>query len=84
MEEWFHDCNDKEEVIQAQPMIASVLVMLQELFPREDGTNQYNIPKFHGLTKFQRYIMLYGSAMNFFGGPGEADGSVGGYNNFLE
>ena len=72
MEEWFHDRNDKEEVIQARPMIASVLVMLRELFPREDGTNKYNIPKFHGLTKFQRYMMLYGSAMNFFGGPGEA------------
>jgi len=72
MEEWFHDRNDKQEVIQARPMIASVLVMLKELFPREDGTNQYNIPKFHGLTKFQRYMMLYGSAMNFFGGPGEA------------
>ena len=72
MEEWFHDRNDKQEVIQARPMIASVLRMLQELFPREDGTNKYNIPKFHGLTKFQRYMMLFGSAMNFFGGPGEA------------
>ncbi len=24
------------------------------------------------MTKFQDYITLYGSAMNFFGGPGEA------------
>jgi hypothetical protein len=24
------------------------------------------------MTKFQYYIMLFGGAMNFFGGPGEA------------
>ncbi len=46
--------------------------MLQQLFPREADTNQYNIPKMHGMTNFQDYIKRYGSAMNFFGGPGEA------------
>jgi len=46
--------------------------MLQQLFPREEASNQYNIPKYHVMTKFQYYIMLFGSAMNFFGGPGEA------------
>jgi len=72
MEEWFHDRNKKEEVFQARPLIAKVLTMLQQLFPREEVSNQYNIPKYHAMTKFQYYIMLFGSAMNFFGGPGEA------------
>jgi hypothetical protein len=34
MEEWFHDCNDKEEVNMARPLIAKVLKLLQWLFPR--------------------------------------------------
>ena len=72
MEEWFYDRNEKEEVFQARPLIAKVLTMLQQLFPREEASNQYNIPKYHAMTKFQYYIMLFGSAMNFFGGPGEA------------
>ena len=52
MEEWFHDRNNKDEVMQAQPMIAKVLIMLQELFPRESATNQYCLPKYHAMTKF--------------------------------
>jgi hypothetical protein len=39
MEEWLHDCNDKEEVNQARPLIAKVLKLLQWLFPRADNTN---------------------------------------------
>jgi hypothetical protein len=46
-------------------MITKVLSMLQQLFPREADTNQYNIPKMHGMTKFQDYIKRYGSAMIF-------------------
>ncbi len=34
MEQWFHNCNDKEEVNDARPLIAKVLKWLQELFPR--------------------------------------------------
>jgi hypothetical protein len=41
MEEWFHDCNEKDEVNNARPLIANVLKILQELFTREDGTNGY-------------------------------------------
>jgi hypothetical protein len=52
MEEWFHNCNDKEEVNNSRPLIAKVLKWLQELFPREEGTNGYCIPKMHGMTKF--------------------------------
>ena len=34
--------------------------------------NGYNIPKLHGLTKVQYYMCLFGIAINFYGGPGEA------------
>ncbi len=47
---------DKEEVNNARPLIAKVLKWLQELFPREEGTHGYCIPKMHGMTKFQSYI----------------------------
>ncbi len=67
MEEWFHDCNEKEEVNNARPQIANVLMMLQDFFKREEGTNGYCIPKMHGMTKFQSYMKRYGSAMIFFG-----------------
>jgi hypothetical protein len=72
MEEWFHDCNRKEKVRQSRIMISKVLKMLQELFPREEGTNGYCIPKMHSMTKVMDYMQRYGSAMNFFGGTGES------------
>jgi hypothetical protein len=72
MEEWFHDCNRKEEVHNSRDMIAKVLRMLQDLFPREEGTNGWCIPKMHAMTKFMDYMIRYGSAMNFFGGQGES------------
>jgi hypothetical protein len=72
MEEWFHCFNRKEEVHDSSDMIAKVLSMVQDLFPREEGTNGWNIPsKMHAMTKFMVYMIRYGSAMNFFGGPGE-------------
>jgi hypothetical protein len=72
MEEWFHDLNDKEEVNNARPLIGEVLKMVQSLFPREEKSNCYCIPKMHGMTKFQPYVKRYGSAINFYGGLGEA------------
>ena len=71
MEEWFHDSNPKEEVDEARNLIANVLTALQRMFPRPNG-NGYNIPKMHGMTKFQFYIKRYGTAMNFYGGTGES------------
>jgi hypothetical protein len=50
IEEWFYDCNEKDEVNNARPLIANVLKILQELFPREEDTNGYCIPKMHGMT----------------------------------
>ena len=72
MEEWLHDSNDKVEVDNAKPLIGEVLQILQALFSREDKTYDYCIPKMHGMTKFQPYMKRYGSAINFYGGPGEA------------
>ncbi len=73
MEEWFHDTIDKQQVIDAQVTIASVLSNLKKFFPRNEvNTNMYRLPKMHGMTKMQTYIKLYGSGINFYGGPGEA------------
>ena len=71
MEQWFHDFNPKEEVERARRKIAEVLKLMKEVFPRNEGQG-YNIPKHHGMTKMQYYMMLFGSGINFFGGPGES------------
>ncbi len=72
MEEWFHDSNNKLEVINARPQIAKVLQSLQLFFPRNTNTNGYNLPKMHGITKVQEYMKLFGSGINFYGGLGES------------
>ncbi len=72
LEEWYHSENKKTEVRAARHKISNVLKKLQTLFPRGEGTNGYNIPKMHGMTKMQFYITLYGCGINFFGGPGES------------
>jgi hypothetical protein len=71
-EEWFHDHKNKEEVRRSRDEIAKVLTSLQKFFPRKDNSNGYRIPKMHGMTKMQEFMKLFGSAMNFYGGPGEA------------
>ncbi len=65
MEEWFHNCNDKDEVNVSRGEISKNLSALQKFFPRSDHTNGYSIPKMHGMTKMQPYIKLFGSGMNF-------------------
>ncbi len=72
MEEWFHDHNNKEEVRQSRDEIAKVFTSLQKFFPRKDNSNGYRIPKMHGMTKMQEHMKLFGSAMIFYSGPGEA------------
>ncbi len=72
MEAWFHDCNEKDEVDNSRETIACVLGDLQTFFPRKDNSNGYNLPKMHGATKMQHYMKRFGSAMNFYGGTGEA------------
>jgi hypothetical protein len=50
MEGWFHDSNNKNEVINARPQIAKVLELVQHFLPRNTNTNGYNLPKMHGMT----------------------------------
>ena len=72
LEEWYHCSNEKAEVRNARRKIGKVLKTLQTYFPRADDTNGYNIPKMHGMAKMVDYICLFGSGINFFGGPGES------------
>lgn len=72
MEEWFHDARDKEEVELARELVADIITQVQEYFPRTEDSHGYKLPKMHALAKMIDYICLYGSAINFYGGPGEA------------
>ena len=64
--EWFVANNRVEEVQQARPQIAEVLDMVQDIFPREEGTTQgWDIPKTHAVTKIQFYMCRLGSGSNF-------------------
>jgi hypothetical protein len=47
-------------------------LILTTIFPRNTNTNGYNLPKMHGITKIQEYMMLFGSGINFYGGSGES------------
>ena len=67
MEEWFHDCNDKEEVNQTRPLIAKVLKMLQWLFRWKSSIwIHYIIEKIKAdlficdkvLSEYKQYIIL--------------------------
>jgi hypothetical protein len=72
VEEWFHDSNNKLEVINARPQIAKVLLSLHQFFPRNLNTNGYNLPKMHEITNMQEHVRLFGSGINFYDGPGES------------
>ena len=72
MEEWYHETNKKEEVRSARQLIGEVIQLVHKIFPRSEGQG-WNIPKTHGLKKIQYYMCLFGSAINFFGGPGECN-----------
>jgi hypothetical protein len=72
MEEWFHDARPKEEVRRARPAVWMVMEDIQWYFPRSEDSHGYRIPKMHGLAKMIDYMTLFGSAINFYGGPGEA------------
>ncbi len=71
MEDWFHDCNEKDEENNARPLIANVVKILQELFQREERSNRYCIPKMHGMTKFQSWAQGALSMSITYRRPGE-------------
>jgi hypothetical protein len=70
MEEWFHNDNLKDKVDNAHTCTAHTITFMQYIFPRLVGQG-WKIPKVHGLTKFQNYMKLFGSASNFYGAVGE-------------
>ena len=72
MEEWFHDARSKDEVNSARVTVAEVITLIKKFFPRADDGYGYKIPKMHALAKMIEYICMFGSAINFYGGPGEA------------
>ena len=72
MEAWFHGEIPLIDIEYARDAISHVLSSLQLYFPRQSDSNGYNIPKMHGMAKMLDYAELFGSAINFYGGPGEA------------
>ena len=77
-EKWCHSNNLRDEVDSADNAFVGLKEMLLKNFPRRkilgDGReNAWKLPKFHALSKFLRYMKLYGSAQNFNGGPGETN-----------
>ena len=48
-----------------------VLRKVQTIFGQSDG-HRWNIPKMHGMMKMAEFIKLFGSGINFYGGPGES------------
>ncbi len=47
-------------------------LIITTFFPRNTNNNGYNLLKMHGTTKMQEYMMLFGSGIFFYGGPGES------------
>jgi hypothetical protein len=71
MEAWFHTENKKNKVHLARYLIGTVIQMLIDLFPR--GGQGWHLPKVHGLTQMQEFIILFGSGSNFDTDTGESN-----------
>jgi hypothetical protein len=46
-------------------------LIITTIFPKKYKHQWINLPKMHGITKMQEYMKLFGSGINFYGGPGE-------------
>lgn len=62
--EWLHDPHHKEDIKDARYCVAFTMELIKDCFPRDSG-NGWNIPKFHSLPKFLRYMLKSGDASNF-------------------
>jgi hypothetical protein len=47
-------------------------LIITTFFLRNKNINGYNLPKMHRITKMQEYMILFGSGINFYGGPRES------------
>ena len=77
-EEWIHSTNPKVEIEASRMLISDMVQLIQTCFPRTDDNDDqigqgWKLPKMHALTKFVDYMILFGSAINFFGGIGECN-----------
>jgi hypothetical protein len=77
-EEWLHMTNPKDEVESSRPVIFELVKLIKTSFPRTDNDGAivgqgWKFPKMHALTKFLDYMILFGSAINFFGGFDECN-----------
>jgi hypothetical protein len=77
-EEWIHSTNPKVEVESSRTVISQMVKLIQNCFPRTDNDGSEigqdgSFQKMHALTKFVDYMILFGSAINFFGGIGECN-----------
>jgi hypothetical protein len=76
--EWLHSTNLKDKVTSSCSHIADMIRLIQKVFPRSDDIGndigqEWKIPKMHVPTKFVDYMILFGSAINLFGGVGECN-----------
>ena len=74
-EKWIHDVNPKQDVAKASKWVSKLKRMIKKHLNRTKiccNGNGWNIPKFHGLSKFIFYMTVYGCGANFFGGPCES------------
>ena len=69
--QWTNENNPREEVENAGPLVEETMESLKKFFPRNAG-NKWNIPKFHGMAVFPRYMIRFGSGDNINGNTGES------------
>ena len=69
-ERWVNDSNSIVDVKRALPLLAELIQLIQECFPRSMG-NGWCIPKMHSLSKMLHYVQQFGKAKNFCGQVGE-------------
>jgi hypothetical protein len=65
-EKWVNDANTMQEVENATPVLAELIINIQTRFPRNTG-NGWCIPKIHSLAKMLHYMKQFGKAKNFSG-----------------
>jgi hypothetical protein len=75
--ECLHSTNSKHKVKTSRPLNSDMIRIIHKVFPRSDDVGNigqgWNIPKMHTLPKFVDYMILFGSAINCFGGVGECN-----------
>ena len=69
MESWFHDANEREEVLLAGPVVGETISRIHRIFKRTKGQG-WCLHKSHGLTKILEYMLRFGSGKVFWWSAG--------------